>query len=139
MVAAVCAWHEEHAPAAAEIERRLGLGERLVMAAPALVETYAVLTRLPPPHRLSGADALALIEANFMSAAAIVALNAAAYQKLLRRAAERGIAGGGTYDAVIAACALAAKAAAVLTFNERNFRPFAGQDFQVVVPEKRRR
>jgi len=47
MVAAVCTWHEHHAAAAGEIERRLGRGERMAIPAPALVEAYAVLTRLP--------------------------------------------------------------------------------------------
>src|SRR5439155_4456381 len=58
LVAAVCAWHEHHAAAAREIERRLAAGEPMIVAAPALVESYAVLTRLPPPHRLRPADAL---------------------------------------------------------------------------------
>jgi len=47
MVAALCAWHEHHERAIHEIERRLAQGELLIGAAPALVETYAVLTRLP--------------------------------------------------------------------------------------------
>ena len=33
MIAAVCAWHEKHAAAAREIERRLGQGERLAISA----------------------------------------------------------------------------------------------------------
>jgi uncharacterized protein with PIN domain len=49
MVAAVCAWHPQHEQAANEIERRLELAEPMILAAPALVESYAVLTRLPPP------------------------------------------------------------------------------------------
>lgn len=49
MIAAVCDWHEHHAAASAEIEARLNRGESLVAAGPALVEAYAVLTRLP--HR----------------------------------------------------------------------------------------
>ncbi len=40
----------------------------MLLPAPALVEAYAVLTRLPPPHRLSVPDALALLEANFIRA-----------------------------------------------------------------------
>src|SRR6184192_3362205 len=52
LVAAVCSWHMHHEATAAEISRRLSRGEEPVMAAPALVEAYAVLTRLPAPHRL---------------------------------------------------------------------------------------
>jgi predicted nucleic acid-binding protein len=65
MVAAVCTWHEHHAAAAAEIEGRLERQEQLAVPAPALVETYAVLTRLPAPHRVSAADAWTLVKVNF--------------------------------------------------------------------------
>ncbi len=80
IVAALCGWHEHHERAARELGRRLDSGEALVVAAPALVETYAVLTRLPSPHRLSPADSQALLEANFLSdVAEVVALEAEEY------------------------------------------------------------
>lgn len=135
MVAAICGWHEHHARAAAEIERRLESGDALVVAAPALVETYAVLTRLPSPHRLSPTDSQALLEASFLSdGAETVALDADGYVRLLRGAAERGIAGGRTYDAVIVTCAQSAGVDAILTFNERQFRALASKDTEIVVP-----
>jgi predicted nucleic acid-binding protein len=123
MVAAVCAWHERHEAAAAEIEARLSRGERLTVAAHALVECYAVLTRLPPPHRLAPGDAWTLVRANFAENAAIVALSGRDHAKLLGRLATSGIRGGRTYDALIAACAERAGAQALLTFNPRHFDP----------------
>ena len=123
MVAAVCSWHEHHAAAAGAIERRLAHGDRLVVPAPALVEAYAVLTRLPAPHRLSTSDAWALIDANFIKPATLVALSRMAYTKLLRQAASLAIAGGRTYDAVIAECGRRARAEVLLTFNRRHFDP----------------
>lgn len=123
MVAAVCTWHEHHAAVLGEIERRLDAGERLRVPAPALVEAYAVLTRLPAPHRLSPADAWTLLHANFIEPATIVSLGHASYVKLLRRLASAGIAGGKTYDAVIAECARHARADALLTLNPRHFDP----------------
>ena len=123
MVAAVCSWHEHHQAAAAEIERRLDRRERLSVPAPALVEAYAVLTRLPPPHRLSAADAWALIEANFVEQATVQALEAEAYVDLLREAAAQDVAGGRTYDDVVAECARRAGAGVLLTFNPRHFDP----------------
>ena len=36
----------------------------MVIAAPALVETYAMLTRLPPPNWLAPLDCWALLEEN---------------------------------------------------------------------------
>jgi predicted nucleic acid-binding protein len=123
MVAAVCTWHEHHAAAAAEIERRLGRNEQLLAPAPALVETYAVLTRLPGPHRLSPIDAWTLVEANFIEPATVMALSGVACTRLLRRLAQQGIAGGRTYDAVIGECVRQGRADTLLTFNQRHFDP----------------
>jgi predicted nucleic acid-binding protein len=134
MIAAVCGWHEHHERARSEIERRLQQRERMAVAAPALVEAYAVLTRLSAPHRLAAADAWSLIDANFVRARKLVALTAEAYAELLRQAPANGIAGGKSYDAVIVHCALHAQAAALLTFNEADFA-WAGQlGIEVVVP-----
>jgi predicted nucleic acid-binding protein len=134
IIAAVCAWHTLHAQAAGEIDRRLGVGEPLATAAHALAESYAVLTRIPAPHRLSPADALALLEGNFIGHARIVALDAAGYRSLLQRAGRDGISGGRTYDAVIAECALKAKAATLLTFNARHFADLEAAGMRIVVP-----
>lgn len=134
IVAAVCTWHKHHPGAAAEIERRLGARERLATAAHALAEAYAVLTRFPAPHRLAPADALALLEGNFIDGARVVALDADGYRSLLRRAGKEGISGGRTYDAVIAECALKAKAAVLLTFNATHFVHLDATAVRVVVP-----
>lgn len=123
MIAAVCTWHEHHPAAVAEIGRRLEGGERLAVPAPALVEAYAVLTRLPAPHRLSPADAWALVKANFIEQAKIVALGGTAYVGVLRSLAKDAVGGGRTYDAVIARCASQANAETLLTFNRRHFDP----------------
>ena len=77
--------------AAQALERRLTAGDRLVVAAHALVEAYAVLTRLPAPHRLAPADAWALLAANFVSGAEIAALSGSAQVALLRKLSHAGI------------------------------------------------
>lgn len=133
LVAAVCSWHEHHRAAVTEIERRFERGDRLAVAAHALVETYAVLTRLPAPHRLAPADAWALVTANFVAQAGVVALNGAAHTALLGRLASRGIGGGRTYDALIGDCAVQAGVDALLTFNPRHFEP-APEGVAVVDP-----
>lgn len=134
IIAAVCGWHKHHSAAAAEIERRLESKERLATAAHALAEAYAVLTRLPAPHRLAPADALALLEGNFIDGARVVALDADGYRSLLKRAAGDGLAGGRTYDAIIAECAVRAQAAALLTFNASHFQALDLAQVRVVVP-----
>jgi len=133
MIAAICSWHEHHQAAANEIENRLAGRAKMMVAAPALIEAYAVLTRLPPPHRLSPQTVLTLLESNFLKLGTVIALNAKSYQNLLLAAPKNNVAGGRAYDAVIGACAEQAQASAVLTFNASDFVAL-GQDYDVVVP-----
>jgi predicted nucleic acid-binding protein len=127
MIAAVCSWHEHHEATANEIERRLAGRAKMIVAAPALVEAYAVLTRLPPSidcllKRLCAAGK------KILKLATVVALNAKSYEILLLRAPRDNVAGGRTYDAVIGECAEQGKAGTVLTFNAGDFTAL-GQDF----------
>jgi predicted nucleic acid-binding protein len=133
MIAAVCSWHEHHEAAANEIENRLAARAKMIVAAPALIEAYAVLTRLPPSHRLSPQTALTLLENNFLKLGTVIALNAKAYQTLLLSAPTNNVAGGRMYNAVIGACAEQARAGAVLTFNAGDFVAL-GQHYEIIVP-----
>jgi predicted nucleic acid-binding protein len=133
MIAAVCSWHEHHEAAANEIESRIAGRAKMMVAAPALIEAYAVLTRLPPPHRLSPQTALTLLESNFLKWGTVIALNAKSYQALLLATAKNNVAGGRAYDAVIGACAELAQVLTVLTFNATDFAAL-GHDYEVVVP-----
>ena len=134
MVALVCGWHADHASTTHEVKRRFSRGEELVVAAPALVETYSVLTRLPSSHRLPPAEALSLLDANFMNDVEVTALPARVYRALLSRAPSLQIQGGRVYDAVIVECALQAGAGALLTLNESHFRSWESERLKVVVP-----
>jgi predicted nucleic acid-binding protein len=133
MIAAMCSWHEHHELAANEIDRRLARREKMIVAAPALVEAYAVLTRLPPPHRISPEAAFTLLDNNFVKSVTVIALTAKSYEALLRLAPKKGVAGGRAYDAVIGTCAERGTASTVLTFNAGHFTAL-GKDFAVVVP-----
>lgn len=134
MVATVCTWYEHHERAITEMERRLAERESLVIATPALIEAYAVLTRLPPPHRLSLQDAIALIETNFLDEGTLAGLDSKAFRPLLREAVDQDIAGGRTYDWVIAACARAAQVRTLLTFNARDFMSFRMDGIDIRTP-----
>src|SRR5688572_3311026 len=117
MVSAVSERHPHHERAMGAIAGRLAARETMVIAAPALVETYSVLTRLPRTWRLSPEQARELIESSFVANRTIVALDGAAYLDLLRAAPVEGVFGGRIYDAVIVACARAANVDTILTFN----------------------
>ena len=134
MVAAVCSWHESHEAATTELDGRFARGDALIVAAPALVESYAVLTRLPPPHRLSPVDAITLLDSNFLTGSILTALDVKAYTTLLRKASDKGIAGGRVYDWVIVACAVKANASVVITFNAKDFISLLPEQMEIMVP-----
>jgi predicted nucleic acid-binding protein len=121
----VCAWHEHHQAAQSELARWLRDDEPMLVAGPALVETYGVLTRLPPPHRL--------IETSFVENERVVALEGRAYRVLLARMAAEGIAGGRASDAVIAECTLRERGVTLLTFNADDFAHFASRGLAIIV------
>lgn len=132
-VVAVCSSaHEHHEATIAELERRLARGEELVLASHTVAEAYAVLTRLPPPHRVAPAQAVEVLEAGWGSLRA-VHLSAAETWAVIRAAPSRGVAGGRTSDALIAACARKAKVATLLTWNAGHFESLA-DGFIVVRP-----
>jgi predicted nucleic acid-binding protein len=135
LVAAVCSWHEHHTATSAEVALREKRGEKMVMAAPALIEAYAVLTRLPLPHRLGPRDALAVLEGSFGSSE-VVALTGAETWALVKALPGSGIAGGRSYDALVAACARKAGASVILTWNVRDFAAVA-EAVEVATPATR--
>jgi predicted nucleic acid-binding protein len=132
LVAAFCDWHEHHAVAAPPLAAALR-ARKIVLAGPVLAETYAVLTRLPAPHRLSPASARDLLAANFEDAR-MIALEGADYWSCLTAAAERRVAGGRTYDAIVVACAVRARVDRILTLNRRDFEPLVPRELVVDCP-----
>ncbi|WP_082169153.1 PIN domain-containing protein [Mycolicibacterium chlorophenolicum] len=93
----VMASHRHHAIVAAWAESRT-----LGLCGHALAETYSVLTRLPGDARVAAADAVTLIDGNFTVS---LQLGARASRSAHREFARRGIAGGATYDALVALAA----------------------------------
>lgn len=92
--------HVAHGPVNAS------LGERSVaLSGHALHETYAVLTRLPGDARLAPADAVRLLGERFEPAAI---LDARAVRSAPTVLAGGGVAGGATYDGLVALAALSA-------------------------------
>jgi toxin FitB len=79
------------------------IGDRSVaLAGHALHETYAVLTRLPGDARLSPGDAVRLLRQRFDPA---VMLDARSARTALAVLADHEIAGGATYDGLVALAA----------------------------------
>lgn len=100
LVAAFASWHGLHEEARAVIA-----GARL--PAHAAVEAYSVLTRLPAPHRADPGVARDYLR---QFSEPWLALDAGVVRDLLLRLPSLGVAGGPTYDALIAATAVHAGA-----------------------------
>lgn len=96
-VALLFAEHDHHATVDAWAE-----GKRLALSGHAIAETYSVLTRLPGEHRVTPEDAVRLIDDRFPEKLTPSPRTAAAFHQLC---AERNIAGGAVYDALVAVAA----------------------------------
>lgn len=114
-VAAVTRWHEAH-----EVSRRAAADAHI--PAHALVESYAVLTRLPPPHRLSP-DVASQLLLGWFPASRVLAARGGLQTELVRRLAGEGIAGGATYDGLVALTA-AQHGEPLVTRDERAVRTY---------------
>jgi predicted nucleic acid-binding protein len=97
VVAAFASWHESHEQALAALDR----GARL--PAQAALESYSVLTRLPPPHRAPADLVRDFLAARFPDPYLMLAPDG--FMQLMAELAAREILGGAAYDALIAAVA----------------------------------
>jgi predicted nucleic acid-binding protein len=102
VVAAFASWHEAHSAAEAALARKPRVPAHV------LLESYSVLTRLPPPHRAPPDLVVAFLAERFTKVP--LALPARMHLRILERAVAAGIGGGAIHDALIAATALHAKA-----------------------------
>ena len=135
IIAGLLAWHEAHDRALRSlVQARSESAAGLVVPAPALVEAYAVMTRLPAPHRIAPADALELLAGSFERTSKIVSLGEKETWRFLHDAANEEIAGGRSYDALILRCARKARAATLLTLDRRDFSRLDPGDIRIVVP-----
>ena len=133
LVALFCAWHQDHLACLQAWQVALDESE-IVLSAHSLVECYAVLTRLPPPHRLSAATSHQLIEANLRDKK-LITLSVEDYWCVLRDCCDTQIAGGTIYDALIVKAAQVAGSRTIVTLNSKHFRRLAPDSIAVVAPE----
>lgn len=97
VIAAFASWHESHEAARRALDGGLRLIEHCAL------ETYSVLTRLPPPHRTSGAVVREFLLTRFPQP--FLRLSARAYKDFILGLPDHGVTGGTAYDALVAATA----------------------------------
>jgi predicted nucleic acid-binding protein len=85
-----------------------------------LAEVYSTLTRMPGKHRISSEQAMLFI-GSICERLTIVALTGDEYAHALQASSALGIVGGGIYDAMLAHCALKARAKTIYTWNSRHY------------------
>jgi predicted nucleic acid-binding protein len=105
-------------------ERRKAEG---FVSAHSILETYAILTRLPRVPRISSIQASTLIADNIVKYFSVVALTGKEYSELSSRLGQNNIVGGKVYDLLHLACAEKCAADRIYTFNVRDFAQLAGQ------------
>lgn len=94
VIAAFATWHEYHGVA------RTAMAGHPRLIAHAAVESYSVLTRLPPPHRAHPSIVHTFITERFTEP--FLTLSETGYQELLATVAASQIPGGPACDALIA-------------------------------------
>jgi len=99
----------------------------------ALAETWSVLTRLPLKPKLSGSEALQVLERLRENGFTRVDLTAETYDVALRRCVDRGLTSGAVFDALHLAAAEAAAADVMLTFNVKDFGRLSGEGSPTVL------
>ncbi len=124
-VAAFASWHEAHSVAV----KAIGPSPRL--PAHAAIETFSVLTRLPPPHRTSARIVLEFLEGRFPEP--FLTLPGVAHRQLIFDATRYEMMGGSIYDALVAATALHA-GAKLLSLDRRAASIYRrlGVDFELL-------
>ena len=131
IIAGLLSWHEHHDLAREWLETILE-EHQLVLPTRVLVESYSVLTRLPPPHRLSPRDAFDLLSGSFREHAEMIDFEASGRWAFLEQGAANGLQGGATYDAEIIHTAIAARARKLVTLNRRHFDRFAPPGLEIL-------
>jgi predicted nucleic acid-binding protein len=111
--------HEHHE---ASLDVFLRFKKRQVCcAAHSLAEVYATLTRLPGKYRVSCEQTM-LFLAEIRQRLTLVALDGDEYYATIEQASALGVMGGTVYDALLARCALKARAETLYTWNVKHFQ-----------------
>jgi predicted nucleic acid-binding protein len=119
LVAAISVDHVHHTPS--QTAYLSATRNNSSCAAHSLAEVYSTLTRFPGKQRMTGEQALLFIE-DIRQRFSTFALDHDEYSSAITDSAIQGIVGGAIYDALIARCAVKAKATVIYTWNLQHFR-----------------
>lgn len=124
LVAALHANHPNYGPASAWLDSVLASHE-VVVAHHSILETYAVLTRLPAKYRLSPAEAEMVLRRTLSGNATIAAFDSSLVWDALNSVIVAPAAEGASYDAFILYLLTSSGVEEVVTYNVRHLRRLA--------------
>jgi len=119
VVPALLVAHDHHDRSVRAVRASLADPDGTVVPLPVLIEAYSVLTRLPAPWRLRPEVAALALRKTFAGTVAVSYLTDP--WPVLYSLAASGLSGGVAHDAHIAACARAAGADVIATWNRKHF------------------
>jgi predicted nucleic acid-binding protein len=126
LVAACVDDHEHHARALPVVQMIHDGSAEGFVSAHSLLETHAILTRLPRVPRISSLQASTLIGDNIVKFFSVVALTGKEYSDLSLKLGQKNVIGGRAYDVLHLTCAEKCGADRIHPFNIRDFAPPAG-------------
>jgi predicted nucleic acid-binding protein len=131
LIAAILVEHSNHAAALSKLELATSGEVQGYLSTHSLAELYSVMTRLPPPLRVTPEEAVAILT-DLTEYIEPITLVAADYQRAIALMAQLNLPGGGIFDAVIAQAALKASVDCLMTFNAKDFVRL-GQEISALV------
>ena len=133
IVAALVESHPMHQRVFPWIKQARANEFELIVASHTIAELYAVLSTLPIKPRISPIIAWKLIHENIEAAGKIVSLTPAEYISVIKQLSRLGMAGGITYDALIAKVAKKTKVERLLTLNTNHFKRVWPEGEKVII------
>ncbi|MFP4430972.1 MAG: type II toxin-antitoxin system VapC family toxin [Spirochaetaceae bacterium] len=134
IVAAVHANHPLHGEASAWLDAAFSDHE-IVVTHHSLLETYAVLTRLPAPYRFAPGEAQMVLRETLQDNAQLAAFDAPSAWEALDSVGRVPAAGGESYDAFIIYLLLSAGVELIVTYNVRELRRL-GHGVRIACPKE---
>ena len=120
LIAALLVEHPNHTAALSRLELARRGEVRGYLSTHSLAELYSVMTRLPPPLRVTPKEAVVILT-DLTKYVEPVPLVANDYQRAIELMTQLNLPGGGIFDAVIAQAALKAGVDHLMTFNAKDF------------------
>lgn len=129
---------ETNTATAADFGSRIKARQKFVLVPHCLLETFSYLTGIPAPFRVPPARAIELLARLTKSAHAANSLTLELAFSVMEDVRSNGRSGGSIYDAHILHLARQAGVKEFVTWNAKDFLPYATPGLKIVTPSRHR-